>query len=144
VSECEWSGRRRRGSPLRASDVAMEDWIALLRTCRPWSEMLLDDVAGEFRAVLEEMLRTTDDSGLRTRAARLRAVARAHGAFRRRQGCPAVVLKEELTIAEEAIAIALTRSGADHALVTTVQDSLIPVLRAVERAEYSGYVDGKE
>jgi hypothetical protein len=124
--------------------MAMADWIALLRTCHPWSEMVLDDVAGEFRAVLDEVLRTTGAPAPRARAARLRQVARAHGAFRRRQGCPALVLKDELTIAEEAIAIALTRSGADHALVTTVQDSLIPVLRAVERAEYGGYVDVKE
>jgi hypothetical protein len=106
--------------------------------------MFLDDVAGEFRAVLEELLRTTGVLGPRARATRLRDVARAHGAFRRRQGCPAYILREEMIIAEDAIAIALVRSGADAALVTTVQDSLIPVMRAVERAEYSGYVDVKE
>ncbi|HEX4681182.1 MAG TPA: hypothetical protein VH277_00665 [Gemmatimonadaceae bacterium] len=103
--------------------------------------MFLDDVGGEFRAVLEELLCAGDDRAPDVRATRLRTVARAHGAFRRRQGCPALVLSEEVVFAEDAIAAALMRSGVAPAVVTIVQESIAPLLRAIERASYSGYVD---
>ena len=139
---------QRHGYPRAGSaafvDEAMADWIALLRTGEPWNRMLLDDVTGEFRSVLQALLCMPDDCTPGVRAARLRRGARAHGAFRRRQGCRGPVLKEELTAAEDAIAIALQRSGAEAALIATFQASLRPVISAVERAAYGGYVDMDE
>jgi hypothetical protein len=119
----------------------MEEWVVMLRACRPWNEMFLDDVTGEFRGVLEELLQSDDEQTPRKKAARLRDVARAHGAFRRRQGCPAPILAEEIDFAQDAIAAALMRGGAAPAAVATIQDSLVPVMRAIERATYGGYAD---
>lgn len=121
----------------------MDDWADLVRACHPWSEMFLDDVTGEFRAVLEELLQG-DHAPSEYRSARLRRAARAHGAFRRRQGCPSLVLAEEIAFAESAIAAVLMRGGASMAAIAKVQDTLAPVMRAIERATYSGYVDGSE
>ncbi|HWH51411.1 MAG TPA: hypothetical protein VN651_07695 [Gemmatimonadaceae bacterium] len=132
------------GGPPAVAAEAMDGWVDILRARQPWSDMPLDDVGGEFRSVFEIVLHRRDELDPDARAARLRRAARAHGAFRRRQGCQALVLSEEGTMAEEAIAIALVRSGAAPAVVTTMQDSLGPVLRAVERAAYSGYVDWGE
>ncbi len=122
----------------------MDEWITLVRACAPWSEMWLDDVSGEFRAILDELLEPRAGSSTDERAERLRRRSRAHGAFRRRQGCAALVLSEEIAFAKEAIAIALIRGGSELSLVTTVHDSLAPVMRGVERASYSGYVDLNE
>ena len=106
--------------------------------------MFLDDVGGEFRAVFEELLWAGDERAPDVRAARLRTAARAHGAFRRRQRCPAVVLSEEVAFAENAIAVALMRGGAADDVVTIVRESFAPLLRAIERASYGGYVDWGE
>jgi len=103
--------------------------------------MPLDDVTGEFRAVLRELLHCTGDLSPEARAARLRRAARAHGAFRRRQRSGASILAEEIAAADEAIAIALARSGAGPAVVTVFQDSLVPLMQSIRRATYSGYVD---
>jgi len=113
----------------------------LVQACAPWRGMALDDVTGEFRGVLQEVLRMTDDAGPDARAERLRRVARRHGAFRRHQGCPAPVLGEEIAFAAEAIEMALVRSGATPSVVVIIRDSLAPVLRAIARAMYGGYVD---
>jgi hypothetical protein len=102
---------------------------------------VLDDVSGAFRAVLDALLQPGDARTPDQRAARLRRAARAHGAYRRRQGCPAIILAEETAIAEDAIAAALLRGGAPPAVAATIQHSMAPVMRAVERAMYSGYVD---
>jgi len=130
-------------APVLAAD-AMDDWLAMLRACDPWRAMFLDDVGGEFHAVLRALFQSGDGLTPDVRAARLRRAAREHGAFRRRQGAPALVFADEIAFAEEAIACALMRTGASPALVTTVHDSLVPVLRAVERATYTGYVDWGE
>ena len=141
MTDREFPSRRWGGaSPVLAGEV-MGDWLHLIRTCRPWSDMPLDDLSGEFRAVLDELLEPREELALDPRASRLRCVSRAHGAFRRRQGCPALVLREEAALAEEAIEIALTRTGAEPAVVMLIHDSLVAVLRSVERAAYGGYVD---
>lgn len=127
-------------APVVASD-AIEAWVAMLRAAHPWNEMMLDDLTGELPAVLEELLRSADGNEPDVRATRLRALAREHGAFRRRQACSALVLADEMALAEEAIAAALLRTGARPEVLMTIQDSLAPVMRGIERAMYSGYVD---
>ena len=126
--------------PVLAAE-AIDAWAAMIRASQPWNEMFLDDLTGEFPAVLFELLRSTVGAEWDVRAARLRALAREHGAFRRRQACSALVLTEEVALAEEAIAAALIRTGAGPELVMTIQDSLAPVMEGIERAMYSGYVD---
>ena len=140
MSDRELPSRWGGGAPVLAGEV-MGDWLELIGTCRPWSDMPLDDMSGEFRAVLEELLEPNGELALDPRASRLRRLSRAHGAFRRRQGCPALVLREEAALAQEAIEIALARSGAAPAVVMLIHDSLVEVLRSIERAAYSGYVD---
>jgi hypothetical protein len=120
---------------------AIDAWAAMLRASHPWNEMFLDDLTGEFPAVLEALLRSTDGADWDVRATRLRALAREHGAFRRRQSCSALVLTEEVALAEEAIAAALIRTGAGPETMMSIQDSLAPVMEGIERAMYSGYVD---
>ena len=143
MSDEEWSDLRWCGGPPVLAAEAMEEWVAMLRQCDPWNEMFLDDVPGEFRAVFEELLHAADDVPA-VRAARLRYAAREHGAFRRRQGCPAFVFRKEVAFAERAIAVSLVRAGAAPAVVMTIQNSCAPVMRAIVRATYSGYVDWGE
>lgn len=144
MSDQEWSEPRWYGGPPVLAADAMDEWVAMLRPCNPWNEMFLDDLPGEFRAVFEELLHATDDDLPAVRAARLRYAAREHGAFRRRQGCPAFVFRKEVAFAEQAIASALVRAGASPALVMTIQNSFMPVMGAVVRATYGGYVDWAE
>ena len=144
MSEKDWSDLRWCGEPPVLADEAMDEWIAMLRQCDPWNDMFLDDLPGEFRAVFEELLEATDDLTPAVRAKRLRLVARDHGAFRRRQRCPAFVFRKEIAFAERAIAAVLVRNGAAPAVVMTIQSSYAPVMRAIVRATYSGYVDWAE
>jgi len=144
VSDREWPDLRWCGEPPVLAAEAMEDWLATLRACRPWNDMWLDDVTGGFRAVLEELLQCGGLLPPGVRAARLRAVAREHGAFRRRQGYHALILAEEISVAEDSIVAALMRTGVAPEIVATIRDSLAPVMRATERAAYAGYVDGGE
>lgn len=144
MSDQEWSELRWCGGPPALAAEAMDGWVATLRQCDPWNEMFLDDLPGEFRAVFEELLFTTDDRVPAVRAARLRHAARQHGAFRRRQGSPAFIFRKEVAFAERAIAVALVRAGAAPAVVTTMQNSFAPVMRAILRATYAGYVDWAE
>ena len=144
MSDQDWSDLRWRGGPPVPAAEAMGEWVAMLRPCDPWDEMFLDDLPGEFRAVFEELLHTADDTMPGVRAARLRHAARQHGAFRRRQGCPAFIFRKEVAFAERAIAVALARAGAAPALVMAIQNSFTPLMRAVVRATYGGYVDWAE
>lgn len=144
MSDREWSDLRWCGGPPVLAAEAMEEWVAMLRVCDPWNAMFLDDLPGEFRAVFEELLYATDDVLPAVRAARLRHAAREHGAFRRRQGCPAFVFRKEVAFAERAIAAALVRAGAAPAVVMTIQNSFAPVMRAIVRATHGGYIDWAE
>jgi len=126
------------------ADEVMVEWLDLIRARCPWSDMPLDDMTGGFRAVFEELLEPRAELAPNPRAARLRWASRVHGAFRRRQGCPPPVLREEILLAEEAIEIALERVGAPPAVVLVIQESLVAVLRSIERAAYGGYVDCME
>ena len=144
MSDKEWSDLRWCGEPPVLAAEAMEEWIAMLRHCDPWHDMFLDDVPGEFRAVFEELLGAADDLSPAVRAKRLRRASRDHGAFRRRQGCPAFVFRKEIALAERAIATVLVRNGAAPMVVMTIQSSYVPVMRAIVRATYSGYVDWAE
>jgi hypothetical protein len=121
--------------------AVMEDWVMLLQACTPWRSMALDDLTGEFRLVLGELLEPGDDAPADVRAARLRCAARSHGAFRRRPGGPAFVLSEEIAFASEAIEIALIEAATPPAVIVAIQDSLAPAMRTIERAMYGGYVD---
>lgn len=141
VSDREWPDLRWSGDPDLLPDLLMDDWTAMITARCPWNEMFLDDVSGEFRAVLKELLRPRGQFAPHECAARLRGAAREHGAYRRRQGYHAVILAEELAVAEDAIAAAIERSGAPAAVIADIQSSLRPVLRALERAMYSGYAD---
>lgn len=144
MSDSKWSHGQRSGEFRPIADEVMADWISMLRRRPPWNAMLLDDMTGEFRPLLAELLHAQTADDVHARAERIRRLGRAHGAFRRRQRCPALVLREELFIADEAIGMALMRMGAESDLITTIQDSLAPLIRAVERAEYGGYVDVKD
>jgi len=140
VSDRELPSRWGGGAPVLAGEV-MGDWLELIGTCRPWSDMPLDDMSGEFRAVLEELLEPNGELALAPRASRLRRLSRAHGAFRGGRGGRARGGGEGAAWAQEAIEIALARSGAAPAVVMLIHDSLVEVLRSIERAAYSGYVD---
>lgn len=144
MSDNEWSDLRWCGEPPVLAAEAMDEWIAMLRQCDPWNEMRLDDVPGEFRAVFKELLDAGDGLNPAARAKRLRQVSRRHGAYRRRQGCPAFVFRKEIAFAEQAIAIVLVRNGAAPMIVMTIQSSYVPVMQAIVRATYSGYVDWAE
>jgi hypothetical protein len=136
VPDRRWCG----GAPVRARDV-MGDWLELIGASSPWDDMPLDDLAGEFYAVLDELLEPKGELATDPRASRLRRVSRAHGAFRRRQGCAPLVLREEVGFAEEAIELALARGGTQPAVIAVIHDSLAIVLHSIERAAYGGYVD---
>ena len=143
MSNRDWSESAWRREPPVFADEAMDEWTAMVRRRCPWNEMFPDDLSGEFRAVLEELLQP-DEPSTERRASRLRHVAREHGAFRRRQGCQAMILAEEIAVADDAIAMAVVRGGGSPAVIATIQDSLAPVMRAIKRAMYSGYVDSYE
>jgi hypothetical protein len=141
VSDREFPNRRWCGAAPVLADEVMGDWVDLIQCRSPWSAMPLDDMTGEFRAVLEELLEPVEALTPELRAARLRFVSRAHGAFRRRQGCPPHLLQDDVAFAGEAIEVALMRNGAATAVIMTIHDSLVAVLGAIERATLSGYTD---
>lgn len=141
MSDRDWPDLRWCGGPPLFAREAMDDWLAMLGPRCPWDEMLPDDVSGEFRRVLEELLQPAEDLGPHQRALRLRYMAREHGAYRRRQGYHALILAEEISVAEDAITAAIVRSGCSPAELAAVRDSLAPVMRAIERAMYSGHAD---
>jgi hypothetical protein len=139
VNDGDWLDLHWCGEPRLLAREAMDEWLTLLRARCPWDEMPLDDVSGEFRAVVEELLRSSSDRPPDARAHMIRRAARDHGAFRQRQGFHAIILAEEVSVAEDAIAAALVRGGVSPRDAATFQKSLRPVMRAIERAMYGGY-----
>jgi hypothetical protein len=131
----------RRGTPLVCADDVFREWMRMARARTPWRDMYLDDASGQLRSVLAELLHPGEETDGDGHYDRLRRRARAHGRFRRTQGCSGQVVAAELEVVEEAICLLLLRGGAPDALVSVLFDGLARDCRSVERAIYGGFVD---
>src|SRR5215467_13054260 len=77
-------------------DQVVIRWWETVRSRPPWRTMPADDGGGYMRAVVSELLNEARHPGDGMRELRLRAAARAHGQFRRRQSCDCVSVTDEL------------------------------------------------
>jgi hypothetical protein len=98
VNDREWRDLRWYGASPVAADEAMAAWLSDLRARCPWNEMFIDDVSGEYRAVLDALLGPSQTPSSDQRPWPLWRAAREHAAFRRRQGYHAIVLAEAPTV----------------------------------------------
>jgi hypothetical protein len=133
------SRRWQSGSRHCLADEILHEWTVIARSRPPWSEMYLDDLTGQLRPVIEELLFPSAD--VARHRLRLYGGARVHGGFRRRQGCAGQLLATEVAFVEEAIANVLLRRGDTQTMVADVFDLLAPEFPSVERAAYGGFVD---
>src|SRR5215813_1626393 len=77
-------------------DQVVIRWWSMVGGRLPWRAMPNDDGRGYMRAVISELLNEARHPGDGMRELRLRAAARAHGQFRRRQCCDCDSLTDEL------------------------------------------------
>lgn len=92
-------------------------WWNMVRDRAPWRSMPADDGCGYMRAVVSELLNEARHPGDGMRELRLRAAARAHGEFRRRQRCDCAALADELSAVSGAIEATMTYGGQSPSLV---------------------------
>jgi hypothetical protein len=107
----------------------------MVRGRLPWQAMPTDDGCGYMRAVISELLNEARHPGDGVRELRLRAAARAHGEFRRRQRCDCDELAGELAALSPAIETVMLYAGQAPGLI---RDYLVVVDADVELArEYA-------
>jgi len=106
----------------------------------PWSAMPLDDRTGYLRVVVNELLDLSDGIDSASRRHRLVEVSRRHGAFRRGQACPELVVAQDFAVLREAVREALTLAGASPRTVREATRSLLPDWRMTRRAALLGFV----
>ena len=96
--------------PVEVDQVIIR-WWAIVGERPPWTSMPADDRFGYMRSVVSELLNEArhPSDGLRER--RLRRAAHTHGLFRRRQGCDAAVVAEEMVALGRAIEAAMVEGG---------------------------------
>jgi len=102
--------------PADVDQVAIR-WWKMVCDRAPWQSMPPDDGYGYMRAVVSELLNEARHPGDGMRELRLRAAARAHGEFRRRQRCDCAALADELAAVSGAIEATMTYGGQPPSLV---------------------------
>lgn len=116
--------------------LVLHEWLAILQSQSPWSEMPPDDLRGEFPSLVRELV----NEGAEPRGekvARVFSAAREHGHFRRVQGCSQSVVIAELRALRLAFDDAMTRAQwpellrADYHVIVAAQ--IGEVLDAVMR-----------
>jgi hypothetical protein len=123
--------------PIRV-DAVVRIWSETLRAHDPWATMLLDDVAGELRALVTALVNAAcDDPQQRRRGIALTACD--HGRFRRAQRFPKRLLGLELASLREAIRRDLEASFCSAALIGQTIDGLVPDLRLARRCATRAY-----
>jgi hypothetical protein len=140
VSESGWIGWG-EDLPL-CIDHVMTCWARRLRYELPWRTMLHDDVTGEMRRVVIELVNASWDYDDEARRHRLAAAARAHGIFRRAQRCEKSAVVCELTLMLDTIAQAWSSSYPSFPLVQAAIGNLLPDIRLARRAAERGF-DGR-
>jgi hypothetical protein len=116
-------------------DQVVVRWWAMVRGRTPWRTMPTDDGCGYVRTVVSELLNEARHPRDGMRELRLRAAARAHGEFRRRQRCDCTTLTDELAALSAAIEAAMLFGGQSPGLV---RDYLVVLDADVEVArEYA-------
>lgn len=114
-------------------------WTQKLQHEHPWRDMPRDDVTGEIRGVIVELVNAAWDSDEEGRRRRIAAAARVHGEFRLAQGCPKSALGSEFSIARDSIAVALRAGRWSDWLVRDTIQTLLPDLRLARQAAERGY-----
>lgn len=129
------------GLPVCVDDV-MDRWARILRAEPPWTTMPADDLTGEMRGVVIELINARWDCDEQARRHRIATAARSHGAFRQAQRCSANVLVFDFALFRVAIMEALRRGHWSASLARDAIGNLAPDIRLARRAARRGF-DGR-
>jgi len=111
------------------TDEVIARWSGTLRHELPWRDMPLDDVSGEMRRVVIELVNAACEFDRESRRRRIAAAARAHGSYRQAQRCPRGALSLEFALVRGAITGGMRGSGWPDAQIRQAVDNLVPDIR---------------
>lgn len=130
-----WTGADWRDDlPSLSVDVVMRRWRYYARRRDAWARMPLDDVDGEVRGIVRELLSIGREVRDVAGQARLRRAAALHGAFRRRQGVSEDSINGDAGMVLRACRSALKDSAVPSENVGELLRILVFQLRTVEWA----------
>lgn len=127
------------GFPSLYCDAVMYHFRRHARRKAIWAAMPLDDVEGELRRVLRELLNVACDLNDRTRLRRLKKVAALHGTFRRRQGISEDAISGDVVLMFRALQSALRHSDIPVGIARRSLEILEAQLRVAERASRASF-----
>jgi hypothetical protein len=125
--------------PSLCAGVVVRHWRSTVVKYSPWDAMPADDVLGNMRRVLSELLNDARDIDHQARRVRMLAAAHEHGVFRRAQRCSSEHIYCEFGLVLDALASVLYRGGVCGDLVQNALTILDPDVRLAEHAAMIGW-----